>query len=73
MMIPADEILLLPPFLKKIAERKNSYFQFMANFYRKEGVSNYKEESKMNNQLKKLITNALNQRIDNNDDIDIEL
>ncbi len=63
MLIPADEILMMPFFMQKIAKRKNMFFDFMSK--------NYKKESSKN-KIQELITRALDDRKGDSDDMGIE-
>jgi hypothetical protein len=66
MLIPADEILMMPFFMQKIAKRKNMFFDFMSKNYKGEK----KESSK--NKIQELITRALDDRKGDSDDMGIE-
>ncbi len=66
MMIPADEMILLPPYLKKIAERKNMYYQFMLKQTKNKQQKNSKK-------IKQMISNELSKRKGDTDGIDMDI
>jgi len=68
MMIPLDDIILLPPYLKKIAERKNMYFNFMSKVYKDKP-----EERSSSKKLKQIISSELSRRKGDTDGIDLDL
>ena len=60
-MIAADDMILLPPYLKRIAERKNMFYQFMLR----------QSKEKSSKKMKQLISNEINRRRGDNDGIDL--